>query len=153
MKNPISVVDSSSCSKLADTDLPFILIVHKGESLIETILKCAQAINLKAASLSGLGALENPTIAYYNLNSKEYQNKLFPGDFELTSLNGNLTKAEDEWVAHIHVTLGDEDYRVIGGHLQNAVVSITTEITVIPFQNPIVRKMDADIGLKLISTR
>lgn len=149
----ISVVDSNSCAKLAGISLPFLLVLKRGESVIESILKCATAAKIDGAALMGLGALENPTIAYYNLETKQYENKTYPGIFELISLNGNLARTEGgEVVLHSHVSLGDENHNVIGGHLTKAIVGVTAEITIIPFKGSVTRKLDPAIGLKLIST-
>lgn len=148
----ISAVDSRSWKKLSDNTSPFILVIHRGEQIIETILNCVQALEILSASISGLGALENPTIAYFNLHTKKYQDKNFSGIFELISLNGNIARAEDSsYISHVHVTLGNENYQVIGGHLQKAVVGVTAEITFIPFKGSMQRKLDADTGAKLIT--
>jgi predicted DNA-binding protein with PD1-like motif len=153
MKNSnISVVDSSTWKKLTDKTSPFMLIVHKGENIIETILDCMNALDLPSASISGLGALENPSIAYFNLQTKQYQDKIFSGVYELISLNGNIARAEDaSYIAHIHVTLGNEQYQVVGGHLKQGIVGVTAEITFIPFKGPMTRKLDAATGAKLIT--
>ncbi len=150
-RTAISVVDSHTCKKLVGTDSPFMLIIHKGENLTDTIIKCADAINIKSAMLTGLGALENPTLAYYNLETKQYQNKTFSGIYELISLNGNIAFADDKRVFHIHVAIGDDKYHVYGGHLVDALVGVTAEVMFVPFKAPIFRKFDSDIGLKLIS--
>jgi predicted DNA-binding protein with PD1-like motif len=151
-KSPgISVVDFHTCHKLAGTNLPFMLIIHKGENLTDTIIKCADAINIKSAMLSGLGALENPTLAYYNLETKQYQNKTFSGIYELISLNGNISFAQDKRFFHIHVAIADTNYQVHGGHLVDSLVGVTAEVTFVPFNAPMFRIFDSDVGLKLIS--
>ena len=149
----ISVIDSRSFNKLSDIHSPFILVVHKGEPIIETILNCARALKLNSASLSGLGALENPTIAYFNLGKRTYQDKIFSGIFELISLIGNIAQFEGNYVPHIHVTLGDEQYQVFGGHLQNAIVGVTAEITITPLAGSLIRQLHPDIGAKLIQVQ
>ena len=61
-----------------------------GENLFESILRCADAANIQSAIISGLGALDDVNVAYYNLNTRQYQTKLFTGMYELVSLNGNI---------------------------------------------------------------
>src|SRR5688500_13862732 len=104
-----SIVDLASCHLLANTDKPFILALKMGENLFDGLLYCAAKMNLKSAVISGLGALEDVTIAYYNLNTMQYQTKLFQGIYELISLNGNLALVEGKHFVHIHAALGTEE--------------------------------------------
>ncbi len=146
-----SALDSHSCSQCKDPVDPFILVLHQGENVLESLLASANTMNIQSASLSGLGAFKDPNIAYYRLSTQQYECKTFPGIFELMSFNGNLTQIDGKLSAHVHVTLGDDDHHVIGGHLMGAIVGVTVEITVVPFKNAIHRKMDAGLGLCLIS--
>lgn len=146
----ISIVTTETCSNLAGTLEPFIMVLTKGEKLFDSILHCAKTMGLKSASLHGLGALDEVTIAYYNLHTKEYQTRLFPGMYELISLNGNISIVDGQHFVHLHGALGLEDYSVVGGHFMDAVVGPTVEMTIIPFASPIYRKYNEDIGLKLM---
>lgn len=146
----ISALDRQVCHQLTDPTEPFILVLHKGENVIESLLDCANTMSIKSAALMGLGAFADPTIAYYRLSTQKYEDKTFPGIFELISFNGNLTQLDGKLLAHVHVALGDEHHQVIGGHLKNAIVGVTVEITVVPFKNAIHRKMDNSVGLCLI---
>ncbi len=146
----MSALDSQTSRQLSDPIQPFILVLHKGENVIERLLASANAMNIKSAALIGLGAFKDPTISYYRLSSQQYEDKTFPGIFELISFNGNLTQIDGKLFAHVHVALGDEHHQVIGGHLKNAIVGVTVEIAVIPFANIIERTMDASVGLCLI---
>ncbi|GEM_PF-567769 len=149
--NNLSAVNVGTCKKLAGTDKPFILVLKRKENVMHSIIRCATDAHITSAFLSGLGALESPTLGYYNLKEKRYQYKTFSGIYELIGLNGNLTQVDNQPFAHVHVTLGDSHYAVIGGHLKNASVGATTEILFIPFVNPIHRELDGEIGLQLIS--
>lgn len=145
-----SIVDTHAGHKLLNTQKPFILVLKKGENLFEGILRCADAANLQAASISGLGALDDVTIAYYNLDTKQYQTKLFHGMYELISLHGNISFVEGKRFLHIHAALGTEEYNVIGGHIMEATVGPTAEITIVPLASPITREFNAEVGLKLM---
>lgn len=145
-----AVIDSASGSKLAGTDRPFILALNMGEDLFSSILRCANDARLKSATISGLGTLDDVTVAYYNLTTKRYQEKVFHGMFELVSLNGNITTLDDELFIHIHAALGDEKYQVFGGHIMNGTVGPACEITITPLVSPIQRGFDDRTGLKIM---
>jgi predicted DNA-binding protein with PD1-like motif len=148
----VSAVDSHSCEKLKGIDKQFILVLKRGENLSAAIIQCANDAKLPGASLAGLGALENPTLNYFNLTTKKFQPKTFQGIFEINSLVGNITKLEGKRVAHIHVALSDNQYHVMGGHLSNALVGIIAEITITPHAGQLVKKIDKDLGVAVICT-
>lgn len=145
-----AVVDTNTCDLLTNPENPFLLVLKLGEDLFESILQCATKMKLKSASLSGLGALDNVTLAYYNLHTKTFQPKLFSKIYELISLDGNITIVEDKPYAHIHVALGSEDFSVIGGHLMSATVSANAEILVTPLAAPVIRKYNKTFESHLI---
>ncbi len=145
-----AVIDSNSGKLVAGTDQPFILALNLGEDLFDAILRCANDAKIKSASLSGLGTLDDVMLAYYNLDEKQYQEKLFPGMYELISLNGNIAILEDELFIHIHAAIGDENYRVFGGHVMSGIVGPACEITITPLGSHIQRGFDDRTGLKIM---
>ncbi len=149
--NIISVVDSQSCKQMRGTDKQFILALKKGEEVTRSILKCVNDANLPGASFSGLGALENPTLDFYSVAMKKFQGKTFDGVFELISLNGTISSAESKRGMNIHVALGDSEYHVIGGHLDNALVGVKADITITPFKGKVAKKFDDKIGVSFLT--
>lgn len=149
-----SAVNSHSCQKMIGTTQPFILVLQRGENFFAALIQCANDAKLKGASLTGLGTLVNPSLAYYYVQSKAYEEKVFPGTFELISLNGTISEREfnKKRAAHIHAALANVQFQVIGGHLMRAVVAGTAEITIIPFPNQLVKKIDDETALEIITT-
>lgn len=148
----LAAVSPASCGLLKNTTRPFILVMKRGDNLVKSIVDCADAANLSSASLSGLGAIQKPTLGYFNWDTKDYRFKIFPGVFELTSLNGNIGFVDGKRFAHIHVTLGNDQYNVIGGHLKDATVGVTAEITIIPLQTYFERTHKKNNNFMLINT-
>jgi uncharacterized protein len=148
-KANIAVNVESSCTKKG-CDKPFMLIVEKGKRLIEAIIQCADSSQINSASLYGIGALMNPELGFFDINSQAYQYKKFDGFFELVSLSGNITKLDGKNVAHIHVVLSDRNYQVIAGHLKDAEVGVTAEISITPFAGTVVRRNNPEFNVNLI---
>jgi len=148
-----SVVNSNQCQRLAGTTTPFLLVLKKGEDLKKSIERCAINAKLKSASISGLGALQNTTLNYFNHAKKTYQKKRYPQFLELLAINGNLSTLNGKPFTHLHVTLSDANYHTIGGHLDNAQVGATVELTIVPVENALVRKYDEQTGLMLIKSQ
>ena len=61
-----AAVNKSTCGRLANTTQPFILVLSSGDSLIESITQCSKDAKLMGASVSGLGQLHNPVLAYFS---------------------------------------------------------------------------------------
>ena len=145
-----AIIDSRSGAKVAGSDKPFILALTIGENLFEGIMRVANDAHLQAASINGLGALDDVTVAYYNLETKQYQTQLFKGMYELISMNGNIALFEGKPFIHIHAALGTEAYDVVGGHIMDATVGPSAEITIIPLGGKMGRAFDDRTGLKLL---
>ena len=128
-----------------------LIIVPKGEKLVATLTRELTELKIKGGLISGLGALKDVELGYYHLEEKSYLRKTFSEmDYELISLTGNLALKDGSPFIHVHAALGDDKFQVFGGHLFEAVVAVTVEVTVVPLGIFPVREMNAAIGLGLI---
>lgn len=128
------------------------VILEKGQKLVASLTEFAKEHQLKGGLISGLGALKNVELGYYELESKEYLRKTFSDeDFELISLTGNISLKDDEPYIHVHACLGNSQFQAIGGHLFEAEVAVTAEIFISELGLMPRRLMDNCIGLALIS--
>ena len=113
------------------TDGQFMVIIEKGKKLVETLTKVATDLKLKGGRISGIGAVEQVELGYYDLHEKVYIRKTFDeGDFELISLNGNISLKNGEPYIHVH--------------------AVTAEVHILPLGVLPERKPDQKIGLDLI---
>ena len=127
------------------------VIIEKGKPLVETLTKAVTDLKLKGGRISGIGAVEKVELGYYDLHEKTYLRKTFDeGDFELISLNGNISLKNGEPFVHVHTTIGDRNFQVFGGHLFEAEVAVTAEIHILPLGIMPERQTNHDIGLDLI---
>lgn len=147
----VSVVDTQSCEKMAGVFSPFLFIIQRGEYLHDAFKICMEKAKFGGAAFCGLGALQDPVIAYFHLPTKEYEKKTFPGLYELISVNGTIARnSKNDIIVHAHVTIGDREHNVMGGHLISGMIGITGEMMVTPFKETIVRHFDSFCGLELI---
>lgn len=142
-----AAVNKSTCNRLANTTQPFVLILNSGDSLIESITQCATDAKLMGASVSGLGQLHDPVLAYFSSdpNAKPTLTK-FSGFYELASLNGNITNNSGKYYTHLHAVLADKKFHGIAGHVNDAKVGLTAEITIIPLSASLERTVDPKTG-------
>ena len=125
------------------------MTLAKGDNINKTFESFAEVKGVGCAWLNGIGALENPEIGYYSLEDKSYYRKTFKGEYELTSLIGNITLKEGKPFSHTHITFSDTEFRVFGGHLFNANITAAGEFIMEFDSDEINREMNAEIGLPL----
>ena len=125
------------------------MTLAQGDNINKTFESFAEVKGVGCAWLNGIGALENPEIGYYSLEDKSYYRKIFKGEYELTSLIGNITLKEGKPFSHTHITFSDTEFRVFGGHLFNANITAAGEFIMQFGSDEINREMNAVIGLPL----
>ena len=101
--------------------------VDKGEDIVTALKALAAKENVKVASVSGLGAVNDVTVGLFVTGEKTYRSNRFTGDMEIVSLTGSVTSMKGAPYLHLHMSVADHDGTVVGGHLDRAVVSATCE--------------------------
>jgi len=114
--------------KTYESDHGFVLILEPGEKIKESIKKFAETKSI-CGFFIGIGAVTNPEIAYFDIKNKEYVKRKLAGMFEIVNLTGNIRlNTDNKFEVHAHISLGNKDYNVIGGHLIEAEVAVVLEI-------------------------
>lgn len=133
--------------RLKDT---IIIRIDIDEDIGEEIKNVAIKENIKLASISGLGAVGKLTVGVYKPKKKKYYSNSFESDFEIVSLTGTITTKDNEVYPHIHISVGDDKGHVVGGHLNEAIVSVTCEVVLRIIEGSVDRYYDEDIGINLL---
>ena len=100
-----------------------------------------------AGFFNGLGAVGEAEIGHFDPAANDYTWIKLSGPYEIVSLYGNITKVDGKPFIHAHIALGDKTFAVRGGHLKEAVVSVTCEVTLTRFRDDIGRTKDEATGL------
>ena len=142
-----SVVSKKTCSRMSHSNKPFILVLDSGDNLHDSINQCVQSAHLSGASISGLGQLHNPVLAYFSSNPTDIPTLThLSGYYELASINGNVSKNGSRYYTHLHGVLADKKFHGIAGHIDTALVGQTVELTIIPLQSTTKRTVDSSTG-------
>jgi predicted DNA-binding protein with PD1-like motif len=105
--------------------------LEPGENVHAALLEACRRHGLECGFVvSGIGMLEDPELGFLQAPG-DYDHRRFSGKFELLNLSGNVAINEGQAHAHLHVTLGNPDYSVFGGHLFSAMVGVTIELLVL----------------------
>lgn len=125
------------------------LRIDKGESILTAINEVCDKENVKMAFISGIGAASKMDIGNYVFNEKVYVPYHYEGDFEITSLIGNVTTNNGEFYLHLHITASDHHGKTYGGHLNDAIIGATCEIHMQVLDLSIDRQYDEEIGINI----
>lgn len=138
--------------QVVQSDNGYMVVLARGEKVIESLTAFAAEYAISGAALSGLGAVEDATLCFYDLPEKEYVCETIAPAQEVVAMTGNIALVDNVPFVHAHLALGDRDLSMRGGHLKEATVAVTLEVMVLPFAAALHRKMNDAIGLKLIDT-
>ncbi len=125
--------------------------IEPNEDIFDAIKEIIKKHNVKSGLLNVIGALKQFTIGFFNIDTKEYNFKTFDEDVELISCMGNISFKDKEPIIHLHVSVGKDDYGIIGGHLsQPSIVSITAEVYIYEINQTVLRANDPQFDLSLL---
>lgn len=128
-----------------------LLVFAPGDEVIEGLKRFARDQQLRAAFFSGIGAFSRVTLAFFDLERREYDGIPVDEQVEVLSLAGNIGRHEREPLIHAHVVIGKRDGSAMGGHLLEGHVRPTLEVIVTELHGTIERRRDEETGLPLIA--
>ena len=121
--------------------------LDKNDLINQSLLDLSNDLSLNFVWLNGIGAIKNPQMGYFDIDRKDYDRKIFNGDYELTSYMGNISLKDGERFIHSHISFSDSKYNVFGGHLFDAKISAAGEFILFLGNKNINRYFDNDVGL------
>ena len=123
--------------------------LNRGEEILEQIKIIAEKENIKLAQINALGATDDFTVGVYDVAEKVYHKKDFSGAYEIVSLHGNISTMNNETYLHLHMSCGDKDGNVVGGHLNRCIISATCEMFIDIIDGSVDRIKDEETGLNI----
>ena len=128
-----------------------VMRIDRGEEILAQLKEMALKENIRLASVRALGAVNQFTVGVFLTGEKKYKANHFSGEYEIVSLTGTISTMKGEYYAHLHMSAGDEEGHVVGGHLNEAMVSATCEMVVEIIDGQVDRAFNEDVGLNLFS--
>lgn len=126
------------------------LVVERGEEVLEAITRFATETGIRAASFTGIGTVDGLTLGYYDLETQSYERKSWEETMGVASLSGNLAEVDGGPFPHVHGVFGRRDFSTIGGHVFEAIASISVELGVLTAPELIRRQAVDFCDLKLM---
>ncbi len=128
----------------------YALRLEKDDEIIGALKQAVTQKNIKSGFFFGLGVGKDLILGYFDAHNKYYIKKTFAGEYEFTSLSGNISKLGEETIIHCHVTITDSNFNAFGGHLFEGTVPATGEIIILPFAGSLKRKKEETTGLNIL---
>jgi predicted DNA-binding protein with PD1-like motif len=129
----------------------YALVLARGDEVLSALADFARTQHVVSGHFTGIGAVRDPEVAWFDPNRKEYQAMSLTEQMEVLTLAGDIALGVDgQPVVHAHVSLGRDDGNVWGGHLLRATTSPTLEVFVTTYSRPLHKRLDPETGLQLI---
>lgn len=127
----------------------YVVRLDRGEEIVTELKALAEKEHIKLASVQALGATDDFTVGVFSLDTKAYAANHFTGPHEIVSLTGTLDQMDGKPYLHLHMSAGNQEGQVFGGHLNEAWISPTCEMVVRCIDGEIDRVKDEATGLNL----
>jgi uncharacterized protein len=136
---------------LSDGDVKaYLLEFRTGQEVMQGLLAFARKQGLVVGHLTGIGAVSDAVVGYFDPRKKAYLRIHEQGQQEVLSLTGNLALYKGEPFFHVHTVLGLSDGSTRGGHLFEMTGRPTVELILTTYPKPVRRKIDPETGLPLL---
>ena len=127
----------------------YVVSIDNHEEVVAALSAFCQEQEILAGEVSGIGAVNSATLRFLDPSTKEYVDKTFEEQMEISSLVGNISEKDGEVYLHLHANFGRRDYTVVGGHLLSCVLNGACELVVTRFHCKVGRRFDEETGLNL----
>lgn len=131
------------------TNQIYIVSLDNHSNIVETLTDFVRNQNIQAGEITGIGAVSEATLLFFNPATKKYVDKTFKEQMEVTNISGNISEIEGKLTLHLHITLGREDYTALAGHLLEAKIQGAAEFIVYPLDSRVVKIKNEEIGINL----
>ncbi len=121
--------------------------IDKGEEILQQLEVISKKEEIQLASVSALGATNDITVGVFHTQEKKYYSNHFTGDMEIVSLTGTVSTMDGQYYAHLHMSAGDTEGHVVGGHLNEAIISATCEMVIQIIDGQVDREFNQEVGL------
>jgi uncharacterized protein len=128
----------------------FALVFDTGDDVMTGLQAFARRERLQAASFTAIGAFDRVVLGYFRLETRDYDRIPLDEQVEVLALTGNVAHSDEGPKVHAHVVVGRADASAAGGHLLEARVRPTLEVTLVESPAHLCRTVDPSTGLPLL---
>ena len=139
-----------SSNLIEDGNNRYIVSLDNHVEIMAGLTAFCNGLGIKCGQVTGIGAVSEATFRLYDPATKQYVDKTFAEQMEITGITGNISHKDKEVYLQVHATCSRADYSCVGGHLLSARINGACELLVDKFGDTKVgRKFDEETGLNL----
>lgn len=128
-------------------DNTYFVYLEKGEPVVDVLTNFCKEHNIFNGHISGIGAMNNIELGAYDTKVGEYIKKIYKNSYELITYQGNIMLLDDEPFIHAHITIGNHNMEIFGGHLFSMNVAVVGEFIINKIDGKSKRTFNDEIGL------
>jgi len=129
----------------------YAVIFETGDEVMSGLKQVAQEHKLEASQITAIGACQDVTLGYLEIDRNEYKRIPVDEQVEVLSMVGDISlDPKGEPQLHAHIVVGRSDGTTRGGHLLEAHVRPTFEVVIVESPAALKREFDPDAGMALI---
>lgn len=126
----------------------YVVSIHTQAELVGALNDFAKTAGINLGRVGGIGAVNEATLRFFDPQTKNYVDKAFAGQMEIANLTGNISTKDGQLYTHYHITLGNDNYNALAGHLLDARINGAGEFFVQAVKNGhLERTFNPEIGL------
>lgn len=125
----------------------YIVSIENHSNIVEALTDFIQNQNIRAGEVTGIGAVSEATLRFFNPATKKYVDTTFKEQMEVTNISGNVSEIEGKQTLHLHITLGRQDYTALAGHLLEAKIQGAGEFIFYPLATRVVKIKNEETGI------
>ena len=92
-----------------ETNDRYALSLDNHVSVVEALTAFCKEKRIEAGTVSGIGAISSATFRFLDPATKQYVDKTFDEQMEITNLTGNISLKDNKPYLHLHATAGRRD--------------------------------------------
>ena len=128
----------------------YILVFAAGDEIMSGLNEFAAKYHVTSAHFTAIGDARTARIGWFDTSKKIFKVNVIGTQSEITSLIGDIALYNGKPAVHAHINLAAEDGTVHGGHLLEAFVSPTLEVTMTVEPAPMYKKLNPGFDIPLI---
>jgi predicted DNA-binding protein with PD1-like motif len=126
------------------------LVFDVEDEAVATLTTFAGEQGIEAAHFTAIGAFREAVIAFFDWDSKSYEEIPVDEPVEVAAMTGNVARKDGAVRVHAHVVLGRRDGSALAGHLVSGIVRPTLELALVEENAALVRTIDRQSTLPLL---
>ena len=101
----INIPETSKMYTYKQIGNKYIISINTSEEIVNALNLFCEERKIKSGSITGLGAINEVTLRFFNPETKTFVDKTFREQMEISNLTGNISTMNGKPYLHVHITV------------------------------------------------